>query len=867
MMTATKIRRPLAGLLTATAAAICAIGHVQAASAATVTRTSTLPIASKAGPQRLDFSPDGRLVASVNQADSTVTVLGVSTGGALSKVSGGTRAAGTDALPSGIDFSPSGGLLAVALQREAKVLTYRVAANGTLSSPVATPSGSFGPAVVAFSPGGGLLAVGTNARYVRMFRVASDGKLTAITGGTTTRLDDQISHFPEALTFTPDGRFLQVIVDNCFCVRTFAVGSGGALTPAVSPKLTAGAMAYNPAGTLIAVADTFRSRFTIFAAGAAGAFGAPLGTGTSLGAGQTAFSPGGRYVASTSVSGRLIVRDVARDGTVTSGAVIQPQLGRTRGAGLAFSPDGQTLAVGNFKPLPDDQAQASAIVTFRVGPRDTVVPPGEVGIRYGVAEFRAGQVATGVACTTAAKCTWSMNLPPGLSLADTPAGGATIRIIGTPRQAGTYKVTGRLLQGTTVRKTFSFTIVIVGSAAGGTGGKGGAGGLVIGSGGSGGGGGVGTGEGGSGGSSGTGVPVPPDPPPAPTVTLTTPANGARYALGADVRAAFACAVPGGGGLLKPGAEGCAGTVPAGAAIDTATAGTKTFTVTASTTLATAATVTHSYVVVPPPTVTITTPLVGARYTRGEVVTADYDCFAAASGRLATNGGCVGTVADGARVDTSTVGSHTLRVTATDDLGQTTTLNRTYTVVGAPSATLTTPPSGAIYPLGATVTADYDCFAGTAGTLISCTGTVPDGAAVNTATPGTRSFTVTATDDLGQTARVTRSYTVVGPPTVSIAQPDVDDSPYSQTFGTDPPTPVQFSCTTGVVQVTCAASATKTRLDEITGIPMTGFPPQTVMLGDDLAADEGRFLLTVTAVDSFGQAATPVSVDYTVVGTA
>ena len=72
--------------------------------------------------------------------------------------------------------------------------------------------------------------------------------------------------------------------------------------------------------------------------------------------------------------------------------------------------------------------------------------------------------------------------------------------------------------------------------------------------------------------------------------------------------------------------------------------------------------------------------------------------------------------------------------------------------------------------GATVLADYVCAdeAGGSG-IASCEGTVADGSAINTATLGAKSFTVTATDNAGNPATKTVFYTVVAgdPPQTTI----------------------------------------------------------------------------------------------------
>lgn len=77
----------------------------------------------------------------------------------------------------------------------------------------------------------------------------------------------------------------------------------------------------------------------------------------------------------------------------------------------------------------------------------------------------------------------------------------------------------------------------------------------------------------------------------------------------------------------------------------------------------------------------------------------------------------------------------------------------------PTASIATPPDGAVYFQGQAVQADYAC-ADPDGTVTNCTGTVPDGAAVDTATTGTKTFAVTATDNNGLTGTASTSYRVV-----------------------------------------------------------------------------------------------------------
>ena len=84
-------------------------------------------------------------------------------------------------------------------------------------------------------------------------------------------------------------------------------------------------------------------------------------------------------------------------------------------------------------------------------------------------------------------------------------------------------------------------------------------------------------------------------------------------------------------------------------------------------------------------------------------------------------------------------------------------------VMAPVVTLTTPPEGAVYDQGQSVLAAYTCTdeAGGSG-IASCVGDVAVGAAIDTATLGAKTFTVTGTDNAGNATVAIHNYTVVTP---------------------------------------------------------------------------------------------------------
>jgi hypothetical protein len=243
----------------------------------------------------------------------------------------------------------------------------------------------------------------------------------------------------------------------------------------------------------------------------------------------------------------------------------------------------------------------------------------------------------------------------------------------------------------------------------------------------------------------------------PTISVTTPAAGDTYELGAEVLAHYACADEANGS----GLDACEGSVANGAAVDTSSLGQKTFTVDASDKAGNTESKSVSYTVVDTraPSVVVTTPAPGAVYGVGEQVAADYSCSDDGSGVAS----CVGSVADGALLDTSSPGEKTFTVNATDKAGNPASKSVSYSVAdgGAPSIAFTSPTDGAVYTLGQKVLAGYSCAdeAGGSG-VATCEGTLPVGARLDTSRVGGQTFTVRTSDNAGNAASKTVSYSVV-----------------------------------------------------------------------------------------------------------
>jgi Tol biopolymer transport system component/fibronectin type 3 domain-containing protein len=257
---------------------------------------------------------------------------------------------------------------------------------------------------------------------------------------------------------------------------------------------------------------------------------------------------------------------------------------------------------------------------------------------------------------------------------------------------------------------------------------------------------------------------------APTISITSPADGATFGVGQVVSAEYDCADEAGGS----GLAGCSGSVADGAPIDTTTPGAKLFTVHALDNAGNSASKTVTYTVADQqaPSITITTPAEGASYGRGQVVVADYSCTDASSAVTS----CVGTVADGAAVDTASLGGKTFTVTARDAAGNESTKTVSYTVrdVTAPTITITTPVDGATYKRGASYSALYTCSdeAGGSGISTCIDSQMAGNGPIDTATLGTKTFTVHAFDNAGNASSKTVTYHVTDQtdPVANISSP-------------------------------------------------------------------------------------------------
>jgi len=244
----------------------------------------------------------------------------------------------------------------------------------------------------------------------------------------------------------------------------------------------------------------------------------------------------------------------------------------------------------------------------------------------------------------------------------------------------------------------------------------------------------------------------------PTVALTSPADGGHVKQGAALALDFTCSDSGGSGLAS-----CVGSLPNGALLDTSKLGKVSVTVTALDNAGNQTVVTHTVTVVDEsrPTISLTTPADGAVYEMGEQVFADYACADEPNGSGLDS--CAGGVANGAAIDTGSLGEKTFTVDASDKAGNTASKTVSYSVADrtAPAITLTSPAEGAVYTLGQAVATEYSCADEPNGSgVVTCDGTLRDGAALDTSQVGAKTFEVKATDNAGNHASKTVAYSVV-----------------------------------------------------------------------------------------------------------
>jgi hypothetical protein len=163
----------------------------------------------------------------------------------------------------------------------------------------------------------------------------------------------------------------------------------------------------------------------------------------------------------------------------------------------------------------------------------------------------------------------------------------------------------------------------------------------------------------------------------PHVVWRTPSDGATFEQGSYVTVDFTCEDdPGGLGIVD---GGCGGDHPPGYPLDTSRLGTFSFHAYAVDEAfnVTEETIHYSIVDTRPPAIHLSSPDEGATYVLGQQAAASFWCDDGYGSGLSS---CKGDVADGAALDTSTIGARTFTVAASDRAGNTASATHGYSVV-------------------------------------------------------------------------------------------------------------------------------------------------------------------------------------------
>jgi 6-phosphogluconolactonase (cycloisomerase 2 family) len=413
---------------------------------------------------------------------------------------------------------------------------------------------------VVFGRSGSLLAVGNSGDgTVSVFSVSSAGWLTPVAGSPFATGSNLYS-----LAFSPSGGLLAVANQGDpgkpGSLSVFSVDSSGALAQVSGSPFTIGAglvsLAFSPSGGLLAVGSA--AGVQVFSVKSDGTLTPVAGSPFAAGNGFMAFSPSGGFLAvngpNFSSGGSVAVFSVDSSGALTQVPGSPFSAGKNSFPGsVAFSPSGGLLATAN----PGQRTVSVLSVDSSTGALTPVA-----GSPFTTA---AGLVSLAFSPSGGLLATTNTDDGPSppqvlyhstVSLFSVNSDGTLTPVAGSPFAEGAltypdsvaFSPSGGLMAVANLSAHSVSMFAISNSDATG-----------------------------------------------PSVQITSPSNGAKYTVGQLVNATFGCTEGAGG----PGLASCAGDVPSGAEINTATPGPQTFTVTGTSSDGQHATSTADYTVIEP----------------------------------------------------------------------------------------------------------------------------------------------------------------------------------------------------------------------------------------------------------------------------
>ena len=249
-------------------------------------------------------------------------------------------------LMAGVAISPNGKLLATS-NHDGDVRLWSTA---TLQPIGKTMQASNEANDVAFSPDGTMLLTGDGNGTAQLWSVATHRPIGTFAGPPGGIPDAAVSAF-----FSPDGHIVVTFSDDT--AQLWNVSTRQPIGQAITVGSTIADVAFNPAGTVLATADqggtvklwSVATQSQIGISIAASAPSSGVGS-TSPSVKAVTFSPDGTLLATTGSDGTARLWDVATQRQI--GPSMTPPKGIGPGASVrpvAFSPDGDTLAIGNYQ--------------------------------------------------------------------------------------------------------------------------------------------------------------------------------------------------------------------------------------------------------------------------------------------------------------------------------------------------------------------------------------------------------------------------------------------------------------------------------------------------------------------------------------
>ena len=405
-----------------------------------VTPVTQNPIANAttgADPYWVAFSPNGKLLATANYTDSTVSVFTVDP--ASGQVAPVTQAlasnADTASGPFSVAFSPNGKLLATASFSNDEVSLFSIDPSSGQLTPVvqsvaANADTGSGPCSLAFSPNGDLLATanfGDNTASVLAVDPSS-GQLTPVTQSVATNADTGVG--PYSVAFSPSGGLLATANYDSDTLSLFTVAAtSGQLTP-VTQTVAANAdtgsgpvsVAFSPNWGLLATANYDSDTVSLFTVDAATGQLTPVSespasnenTGTRpVG---VAFSPNGGLLATANLSDDSLSVYTVTGPSAHAALALAPS--SITADGVASTLATVTLTDANGNPVSGDTVTFTSTGSQLIGPVTAGTTPGTYTARI-TSTTTAGTVSITATDTSVGGITASQTLTqtPGAATA------------------------------------------------------------------------------------------------------------------------------------------------------------------------------------------------------------------------------------------------------------------------------------------------------------------------------------------------------------------------------------------------------------------------------------------------------------------